>query len=402
MKTIRISHLFLLFGILIISCSKAQQTDEIKESTEDGPEITEVKRYLHRVILSWSAVNGSSRYEIRYAKNSSMEKAVVLKSGMTFLEVGGLDANQAYYWQTRAEINGGWTDWSPAKQAGTASYATSVATYNILGAEHDANIEPDFAWHLRRDAVRNIILQRNNNPDIIGVQEARVQIGELVNLLKQDYHVHVSARSLSPQAIFWKPEKFELIGFNDDIDIFGPSISGYTNQRYVTQVRLRELNTGTELLVYNLHIPSGSNADRQQIRGTAARNIVAHAKAQITRFKIPVILLGDFNNYPETVIDGLPSSPMVIKGNGFQDVFDIADNRVNADYGTTVNRVTSGARRGENGSMRVDYIFVYPSDQIAVTQQATIINFEGSSSTLLERPIPSDHHPVRAVLHLSY
>lgn len=402
MKRIKLANVLLLFSFLIISCSKAGSADIIEEPTGDGPVIAEVKSYLHRIVLMWEASNGNSQYEVRYASNSDMVDAMILPTQATLLDVDDLEAGQSYYWQLRAEMNGTWTDWSSVKRVSTASFETSVATYNILGAEHDANIEPEFSWYLRKTALRDIILQPNNSPDILGVQEARVQIEELVDLLGGEYDGHVSARSLSPQAIFWKPEKFELVKFNDDIDIFGPTISGYNNQRYITQIQLRERNTGKELLVYNLHIPEGKTGSRQEIRGIAARNIAAHAKAQVTKYKIPIVVLGDFNNNPEAVIEDLPSAPMVLKQEGFKDAFDTADERVNANYMTTVNRATSAAQIGENGQRRIDYIFTYPADQIAVTDHATIINFDGTSSTQLERPVPSDHHPVRAVLHLSY
>jgi len=400
MKKMNVVYLFLL---LLMACSKNDGPNNIDEPIGEGPIITEVNSYLNRVELGWEPKGGKAEYEIRYAMNRNMENAVVLeKIKGTSMSVKDLDTDQAYFWQIRAEIDGAWTGWSVAKRINTASFETSVASYNILGAEHDPDIEPEYAWHIRKEAVRNIILQSNNDPDILGVQEARVQIDEVIGLLDDHYNYHVSGRSISPQAIFWKPEKFELVSFNDDIDIFGSATTGRDNQRYVTHVRLRERSSGKELLIYNLHIPTGSHVNLQQLRGIAANNISLHAKQQASQHNIPAIVLGDFNNYPETVIGGFPSASQVMRNNNFYDTFDVALERINANYSTSVNRTTSIARIGENGSMRIDYLFTYPADQVAVTQYATIINFEGSSSTQLARPVPSDHHPVRAVLHLSY
>lgn len=403
MKKIKIASVFLLLIFLMVSCSKMGQADDIVEELKgNGPVVRGTERYLDRIVLTWETVGGSSRYEVRYAQDSDMSDATVLPNGAVSLAVDGLDADQTYYWQVRAEVRGTWTNWSAVTRASTASFEASVAAYNILGAQHDPNIEPEFAWHLRKEAFRDIVLQADNNPDILSLQEANAQIDDVIGLLGEHYDYHVSPRTISPKAVLWKPDRFELVSFDDDIDIFGSSVSGYASQRYATQVRLRERNTGKELLVYNLHIPEGGNRERQEIRGIATRNVAAHAKSQVSQSKLPVIVLGDLNNYPETVIDGLPSAPMVLKNNGFQDTFDIALEQINGNYGTSVNRATSTARIGENGSMRIDYVFAYPLDQVAVTQYATIINFAGSSSTQLERPVPSDHHPVRAVLHLAY
>src|SRR5699024_8010719 len=132
--------------------------------------------------------------------------------------------------------------------------------------------------------------------------------------------------------------------------------------------------------------------EAQRSRSVGAQNLVAHAKQKRQETGLPVIIMGDFNSYPETVIEGYSSPCIIMKEEGLEDTFDKALERTNIDYATTVNRVTSSVKQGQNGSSRIDYIFNYISTQIAFTTFDILINFEMGSSSRLQKPVPSDHH----------
>src|SRR5690606_37412 len=122
-----------------------------------------------------------------------------------------------YHIQARAQTGTVWQEWSDIVQARTAEFEASFGTYNILGVAHD-DIYPENTWATRKLAVRDIIVQAGNHPDISGIQEAiaTVQMGEVLDLLDgYGYDSYVSAREISCRAIFWKANRFRLIDAED-------------------------------------------------------------------------------------------------------------------------------------------------------------------------------------------
>lgn len=406
MKRKNILVLLLLFVVTItIACTKTSDTTPEEPGGAYNPEIVAITSYSTNIKLEWESLSGVSKYEVRYAETEDMENATTLESDVASLDIKNLKKSHAYYFQIRASTSDGWTDWSGVNTANTATFEAAVTTYNILGIEADPVVEPEFAWLLRKDALKSMILQSNNNADIVGFQETRELADELSGMLQDHYDCHVSEREVSARVIAWKPEKFELVSYDDNIDIFGTEVTGQNAARYPTHVRLKEIETGKEVLVYNVHVPAGSNLPReeaQRIRSVGAQKLAAYAKQKKQETGLPVIIMGDFNGYPETVIDGHSSACIIMKEEGLEDTFDKALERTNINYATTVNRATSSVKPGQNGSSRIDYIFTYPSTQIAVTTYDILINFEMGSSSRLQKPVPSDHHPVKSVLYFTY
>ena len=406
MKRRNILILLLLFVVtMTIACTKAADTAPEKPDEIYNPEIVAVTSYSTNIKLEWESLSGVSKYEVRYAETEDMENATALESNVASIDIKNLQKSHSYYFQIRASTSEGWTDWSNVNVVNTATFEAAVTTYNILGIEADPVVEPEFAWHLRKDALKSMILQSNNNADLVAFQETRELADELSEMLQDHYECHVSEREVSARVIAWKPEKFELVSYDDDIDIFGTEVTGQNTARYPTHVRLKEIESGKEILVYNVHVPAGTNLPReeaQRIRSVGAQKLAAYAKQKRQETGLPVIIMGDFNGYPETVIDGHSSACIIMKEEGLEDTFDKALERTNINYATTVNRATSSVKPGQNGSSRIDYIFTYPSTQIAVTTYDILINFEAGSSSRLQKPVPSDHHPVRSVLYFTY
>lgn len=394
----------LLSLVVTIACTKSNK--DIPEPNETyGPQVTETTSYSNGIVLYWEQVSGATKYEVQYAKTEDMKEATVIEASTPVTDVKNLEKSRSYYFQIRALLTDGWTSWSKVSTVNTASFEAVVTTYNIMGVEADPVVEPEFAWNLRKDALKSMVLQSNNNADIVAFQETRLLADELSEMLQGHYECHVSERDVSARVIAWKPEKFELVSYDDNIDIFGSEVSGHNTARYPTHVRLREIETGKEILIYSAHVPAGSNLakeEAQRIRSVGAQKLAAHAKQKRQDTGLPVIIMGDFNSYPETVIEGHSSPCIIMKEEGLEDTFDNAVERTNVNYSTTVNRATSTVKPGQNGDTRIDYIFTYPSGQVAVTKFDILINFEEGSSTRLQKPVPSDHHPVRTVLHFTY
>lgn len=402
MWNIRVNWFCVLLCFVIVACEKTPNGEDGPPVTVDSPKIVKVDSYLDRITIQWEEVSNTQKYEVRYAETSDMKDAITTEETVLSKTVTDLGKGKDFYWQIRALVGNSWTDWSVTERFSTASYEVSIATYNILGVEYDPDIEPEYAWNLRKDALRDIVLQPNNNPDIIGLQECRLQTDDVVERLEGLYDSHVSDRQISARAIFWKSDKFELVSYDDNIDIFGSQVSGYHNQRYISQVRLKEKETGKDLFVYNIHLPAGNSGTLQSVRGVGAKAVAEHGKRLADEYGIPVIVLGDFNNYNEPYIDNFPPAPTVFKENGLVDAYDIALNKVNNNYSSLVNRSNSTATIDNTRRRHLDYVLGYPYNLMSTIEHAVIINFLNGSVTQLQKPVPSDHHPVRTVWNISY
>lgn len=363
--------------------------------------------YTNQILVSMNDIREAKKYATRYSKKKDMTESVILEHNSVNLELQDLDIETLYYIQARVLNDSIWSEWSKIQNVKTASFNTTVGSYNILSSQYDS-VFPNNTWETRMQAMKSIILQPDNNPDIFGVQEGMVlsQVIELGELLKNSYVNHISKRSVSPRAIFWKPDLYELVAFDDNIDILNKEIEGYKTTRYTTYIHLRDKETGKGLLVFNLHLPSNYSTDNSDIRNMMAENISKRAVELSERANnAPIIILGDFNSLSSSSDYEKSTSPMILEKNGFTDTFKATINRTNAYYGTH-DRITTGVTTGggnkDNCSKRIDYIFTFPKDKVFISDYRIIVNLERDSGIVLRKPIPSDHRPVRSTLHLHY
>lgn len=397
----------LLLLVVAIAC-KSKNEDEKKSNETEGPNFTAQSSYINSVILNWEELSAeTNEYEVRYADKKDMASASTVKANQPNVEIKDLEKGNNYFFQVRAKLKTGWTEWSDVKKINTASFKVSITTYNVLSKGSDPKVGPDWEWNVRTGALKKMIFQENNNADIIAFQESSLVGEELQQMIDGKYDSHLSKREkVSGRLIGWKPDKFELADYNDDVEIFSPEeVSEQPGARYVGNVILREIKTGKKLSVYSVHVPAGTNLPKkegQRIRQLGAHNLAIYAKEKAEETGIPAIVLGDFNNYFNTVVDGILSAPKTMSENGFTDSFQGALKRTNEDYSTTVNRSTFSIKPGKNGTKRLDYIFTYPKEQVSVGDYSILINFEKGSSTRLQKPVPSDHHPVKSVLYFTY
>lgn len=391
---------YLLCWFLVISAAVS-----FAEVTVSGITLTP---YTNQVLAQWKDVRGAQKYEIQYSEYKDFSKASLKETNLVRQEIERLKSTTSYYFKIRVLNKNIWSGWSETRTCKTASYSVTVGTYNILSAKYD-NVFPNNLWESRKNEMRNTILQSNNSPDIFGIQEGMVdkQVNELADLLKTTYVSHISKREISARAIFWKPEKFSLVAFDDNIEVLDSTIKGFSSQRFISYVCLKEKVTGNNLLVFNIHAPASYLADRSTVRNAFAVFIAEKAKA-LSRLKnnAPVVLLGDFNDVIHSTSSSkdILSAPTEVEQRGFEDTYTHATNRINANYATH-DRITSGMASSANcregiGVKRIDYLFVYPANKYVVSDFRIIINFKTESGSSLRQPIPSDHRPIRSTLHV--
>jgi len=119
------------------------------------------------------------------------------------------------------------------------------------------------------------------------------------------------------------------------------------------------------------------------------------------QLNIPTISTGDFNNYPQTKIEGLPGGPMIMRARGFTDTYDVALDMKNEEFKTSTRIYENIPDPSPKGANRIDYVFVHSKNKFTVSAYEIVIKFQENSNA--ERlPKPSDHYPVRAELHFSY
>jgi endonuclease/exonuclease/phosphatase family metal-dependent hydrolase len=419
----KLKYLFIAFVALVnTNCSSGTSPESPpSDTTQNTPHIENTHIYTKEINVKWKEIAGAKKYEVRYATKKDMSNAKVKETTSVSLDITGLQSATSYYIQTRAYIDAEWGQWSEVKTYKTATFTTTVETYNVMNdsayyINHDHSfyekhhINGMDAWTYRREAFKKIILAPDNSPDILALQEVRKdsQVEDISSLLKDKYNGYIDNRKfgegerqrVDPRAIFWKKDKYSLMD-SGDIDALGNTIKGYDSKRYVTYVQLKNKANGKELIIYNLHPSAGHSKKKQRLRHLLATNIAKRAKVFSSEHNAIAIVMGDFNNYPETVIGGYLGAPLTMKSAGFPDTFDEAADKKNINYKSNDDIFDTEPIKSPGGSKRIDYIFTYPENRVTVSDYRIVFNFKGNT-TKFKLPRPSDHHPVRSTLHLFY
>lgn len=283
----------------------------------------------------------------------------------------------------------------------------SVESYNILSTR--ANFKSH--WDIRKEAFGRIVLQDDNYPDVVGFQECQEepQMQDIIGMLGGHYDYYLCPeQQMSARLIMWKKGTFSLVesGYVD----MAPG-KYYENEkekggRYAAFVRLKHLATGREFYFYNIHVRTGSKPERVAMRKEMIDFLAEYSKkVSVNAGELPVIVVGDMNSYPNSVLHGIPSSRMSFARHGFHDTFDMTDNRTNGDYRTyntqeNVDNCTITYAPG--GKLRIDYIVVWPADRFNVLDYKIVLNFTDKKNHKAECPLPSDHNPVRSTIEILY
>lgn len=388
----------LLAAVLLAGCGKTEDPASVKTKVSVTTSETSMT-------VSWGAINGAAGYEVQYADNEDMGNAVSEQSEGTSLTITGLSSGGIYYVRVRARLGSGWGVWSDVKTVMFTPLRIVVENYNILGDQH-ADKSP---WPDRKAAMGAIVLQDSNFPDVIGLQEcaSTPQMNDVINMLKDKYN-YIAANNtyMSPRLVLWKKDMFEVVDTKIVDMTPGKYPDTYRGSRYALQVHLRERSSGREFLFFNIHLRSGGDVPTAALRKEMIDYLAPYAKNLSAELGgLPVIILGDMNSRPETVLGGIPSSPKVFAGHGFQDTFTMTANRINQNYSTyntqeNVDNCTVTYSAG--GAWRIDYTVVWPAERFRVEACEIVLNFTDQSALKVECPIPSDHNPVRSTLLISY
>ncbi len=413
----KMKYVLLSLGLIFFTFCEA--VDDLDFDTS-APKILKEYTFTEQVVVTFREIKNARQFETKVSTSKDMSDAQVQESGAERAEVNNLHAATTYYMQFRASNGKQWTEWTEVKSYKTADLAVSIETFNVMNdsvymTNHpreyyiDNKINGKDIWAFRRDAFKNLILEPDNFPDILALQEVQKDhhIQDVTVLLQEFYDGFINNRNIGlgnkgvdARAIFWKKDMFSLVA-SGDFDGYMSTVSGRQTARFVTYVILKHKATGKEMVVYSKHPTAGTTLELQEIRFEMALCVSDSAINISKKYDIPAIVCGDFNNYPNTKFEGIPGGPLGMKSRGFTDTYDVALDKKNYEYTTSTRIFDLIPPASPNGSKRIDYIFTYSPRKITVSDYEIVIRFKENS--LEERePKVSDHYPIRSTLHLFY
>lgn len=270
------------------------------------------------------------------------------------------------------------TPYGCIQQQSTASnYETElkVMSFNIrYGTANDG----ENRWDLRKEFLFEVI--RENNPDIIGLQEAlEYQLQEIIENIP-GYGFIGSGRDDGKSkgefsAILFAKDRFiidtsETFWFSDQPQVPGSITWGGSLPRICTWGLIFDKFTNKSLYVYNIHWDHQSQISREKSSEALLEKIGLNDK------NIPLVLTGDFN-----CGDANPGIRKLLDA-GLTDTYR-ALNSKSPDEGTF------NGFKGDKSGEKIDFIFIRGNFEI-VSSAIDHSNRNGR--------YPSDHFPVTATL----
>lgn len=250
-----------------------------------------------------------------------------------------------------------------------------VMTFNIRYGTAD---DGENHWKTRKSLVFEVI--RNNNPDLIGLQEALdFQINEILDELPGYSYIGVGRddgiSSGEYSAILFAKDRFivdstETFWFSDTPDAAGSITWGGSLPRICSWGLLYDKFCNTPLYFYNVHLDHQSQESREKSAEMIIRKIGNAQK------DIPIIVTGDFNCGED--------NPAIQKI--------LASGLIDSYRNRNTKRDDEGTFNGFKGDKtgdKIDYIFV--NNRFNVIESG--IDYSNSDGKY-----PSDHFPVTAIL----
>lgn len=264
------------------------------------------------------------------------------------------------------------------KERARSVYETDlkVMTFNIrFGTANDG----ENSWIARKSLVFEVI--RNNNPDLIGLQEALdFQINEILDELPGYSYIGVGRDDGKYKgeysAILFAKDRFivdstETFWFSETPNVAGSITWGGTLPRICSWGLLYDKFCNTPLYFYNVHLDHESQESREKSVDMLINKIESGKK------NFPIILTGDFNCGEEN-----PAIQKILSS-GLFDSYRLLNTRQD-DEGTF------NGFNGEKTGDKIDYIFV--NNKFIVTES-------GIDYSNRDGKYPSDHFPVIAILN---
>jgi endonuclease/exonuclease/phosphatase family metal-dependent hydrolase len=237
-------------------------------------------------------------------------------------------------------------------------------------------------WAHRAPAIE--ALMASERPDLLGLQEMQTHtFGPIEAGLGPAYRAvgtmgmkGGSQGLINP--ILFSTERFELVGWDqfwlsDTPRVIGSTTWGNTGPRGATWVRLRDRESGDELIHLNTHLDHVIT----QAKAHGAR-LIADRLRQFHLWGLPTITTGDFNS----VAGGSPAYEILVDQAGLQDSWVAAEERLSPQVSTF-----PFFGEIEESDFRIDWILLSQGVRVL---DATICTLRP------EGVYPSDHLPVQA------
>jgi endonuclease/exonuclease/phosphatase family metal-dependent hydrolase len=248
----------------------------------------------------------------------------------------------------------------------------SVMTYNI---RLDVASDGENAWPNRKDFLASQVLFFG--PDILGVQEARPnQMADLKEALKA-YNViglgRDGANKGEHSSIFYNAEKFKVEEENTFWLSETPGIvsKGWdaAYPRICTFGLFTDLKTSKKIWVFNTHLDHVG--EQAQLNGIKQ---IQQKIAEVNTKNYPVILMGDFNVEPNSLL--------------IQNLSDIMSNTEReAELTFGPNGTFNAFKFNQSVIRKIDYIFMSKSNHLKINKHAVLSDSQ-------DLKYPSDHFPV--------
>ncbi len=174
-----------------------------------------------------------------------------------------------------------------------ASPEVRVTSFNVLGSQHTrpGGGTGQYAPGRIRSEWTKALLQ-DLDSGIVAFQELQTdQYADLVRSMGRTYDFYpanVRRPRVVWQSVMWDSSQWSFVSA---IDVTVPVIG---TTRPNPMVRLRNLSTGQDVYVFNVHNSSKATPERQRERNKAVRIEIAQILAQRDQ-EIPVLFLGDMN-----------------------------------------------------------------------------------------------------------
>jgi endonuclease/exonuclease/phosphatase family metal-dependent hydrolase len=284
--------------------------------------------------------------------------------------------------------------WLLAASAGGNEADINVMSFNIryaYGRPHEERSENDWtdAEHPRRERAIRVI--RENQPDILGVQEARhLQIEDLQEALPKFEFYGIGRDDGKTEGeysgIFYLKDRFRELdagSFWLSTTPEKPGTTFYTARdavpRIASWVRLADNKSGRDIFVLNMHWDHISVPAREQSARLVRRRLAELAEG------LPAIVMGDLNAPDDSKAVTELVGAKGAAGRRLLDSFRALHPE------RTDEESTFSAWNGRTGGSRID--FILHTDDFTPTAAAIV-------RTSYDGLWPSDHYPVTATLQL--
>lgn len=252
------------------------------------------------------------------------------------------------------------------------SQSFKAMTYNI---RLDVASDGENAWKNRKDFLSSQVLFFA--PDVLGVQEARPNQMEDLKKSLIGYGVVGTGRDGANEgehsAIFYNTQKFKV----DKVNTFWLSNTpdkvskGWdaAYPRICTYGLFTDLKTSKKMWVFNTHLDHVG--EQAQLNGI---KLIQQKIQEVNSKNYPVILMGDFNVEPNSVL-----------------ITNLSQNMVHTETGAKIAFGPKGTFNGfkfnEPVTRKIDYIFMSKGNHLEVNKYAVL-------SESIDLKYPSDHFPV--------